>query len=590
MKRKILSACLAGALMLTSVPALAGENTGEMPLPFNDVASADWYYDSVRYAYGQGLMTGTSDTTFEPNTTTTRGMIVSVLYRLEGNPEMPDGNWGYPYEDVLAGEWYSTPVYWARMNGIVRGYSDSKFGPNDAITREQLAAILYNYAKYKGQDVSATTDLSKYSDAAKVSDWATDVLSWANAKGLINGMTENTIDPQASATRAQVAAIMQRFLGDAETPEPQGKTVNLVIGQPDNLKTVTATVDEVTPENLLVALAKETDWNLDLASAVTTRDVAGKTVANIAFAKDSGLYTEPPQNQKDAYHVYDREDWIYTLLNSVSETFRANGYDGVSFTAPDGGKLVLDNNFYLMPNFVWNYDAAYASNHQDEKTFDNFYTSPDTNAINPVGIDALAIYLPVSGADIADGTMTVYNEAGEAIKTVQLKDVASVNKTLDQEYLENFSTYYNWDKLTIVNLHLDRSLWTAGKYSIHLDGNSIKGNDGRLLPEITREQWKFEVGGFGIGDSTFPNVEPSKLELGKKYTVDVILDGEHADRAFIYPENGLISSDITTFTKSGTATFTPEKSTNGKDTLLWQVDFYKGDTFVYSIVYTGSIG
>ena len=179
---------------------------------FTDVAPDVWYIDAVQYAYDQGLMTGTSATTFEPNTATTRGMIVSILYRLEGNPNISDENLGYPFADVDASAWYADPVYWARMNGIVAGFEDGTFRPNAPITREQMAAILYNYAQWKGMDVSARADLSRYSDQPSV--WAEEVMQWAVGEGLISGTTVTTLDPQGTATRAQVAAIFERFLSE----------------------------------------------------------------------------------------------------------------------------------------------------------------------------------------------------------------------------------------------------------------------------------------------------------------------------------------------------------------------------------------
>ncbi|MEE0509904.1 MAG: S-layer homology domain-containing protein [Peptococcaceae bacterium] len=368
MKKKLLSLCVMAALVLSLFPtaSLAAEND-DAALPFQDVSADDWFYDPVTYAYEQGLMTGTSADTFAPNTAMTRGMIVSVLYRLEGSPALSDGNLGYPYEDVRGDDWYAMPVYWARENGIVSGYSDTQFGPNDPITREQMAAILHNYSAYKGQDVSARADLSKYSDADQVSSWAETVLSWANAEGLINGMTATTIDPQGQATRAQVAAIFQRYL-EEETPAPDTKTVTLVIGRPDALKQVSVSLDadaEVTPDVLLEALAKETGWNLSLAAPVSL-DADGNAV--VALADDGSIYGNPPENQKDDYHVYDVNDWIYTVLNSMDATFKANGIAGVRFTAPDGGDLSVSNGdvqFTLPSDFVWDYDAAYALNHDE---------------------------------------------------------------------------------------------------------------------------------------------------------------------------------------------------------------------------------
>ena len=175
---------------------------------FSDVTPGAWYTDAVQYAYDNGLMTGTSVTTFEPNTTTTRGMIVSMLHRLEGSPAVGIAD----FSDVAGGDWYADPVAWAASEGIVGGYGDGTFGPNDPITREQMASILYRYADYKGLDVSARASLDAYSDADSVSPWASDVMSWAVSEGIISGMTEDTLAPQGTATRAQVAAMFQRFL------------------------------------------------------------------------------------------------------------------------------------------------------------------------------------------------------------------------------------------------------------------------------------------------------------------------------------------------------------------------------------------
>lgn len=177
-------------------------------MPFTDVNEGDWFYDVVLYAYDNGLMTGVSATEFAPNQTTTRGMIVSMLARLEGVTSAESAG----FTDVAESDWYATAVNWAASVGVVNGYEDDTFRPNAPITREQMAAILYNYADYKGYDVSARADLSDYADAADVSSWAEDVLAWANAEGLINGMTATTIDPQGATTRAQTAAMFERFL------------------------------------------------------------------------------------------------------------------------------------------------------------------------------------------------------------------------------------------------------------------------------------------------------------------------------------------------------------------------------------------
>lgn len=182
-------------------------------LPFTDVAVGDWYYDAVAYVYENGLMTGTSGTLFSPNATTTRAMIVTILYRLEGSP-VANGSAGFT--DVAYGTWYTAAVNWAAANEIVTGYGSGKFGPMDPITREQMAAILFRYADFKGMDTSARADLSGYTDAGDISAYAVEAMSWANAEGFITGTTATTLKPQGSATRAQVATILTRYAQKAD--------------------------------------------------------------------------------------------------------------------------------------------------------------------------------------------------------------------------------------------------------------------------------------------------------------------------------------------------------------------------------------
>ena len=172
---------------------------------FIDVAPNAWYKDAVQYAYAGGLMTGVSANEFAPEATTTRAMIVSILARLEGVESAEAAG----FIDVSADDWYATAVNWAASAGIVSGTGDGNFSPNAAITREQLAAMLMNYSAWKGEDVSARADFSAYSD--QPSTWATETMQWAVAEGLISGVTSTELQPQGNATRAQVAAILQRF-------------------------------------------------------------------------------------------------------------------------------------------------------------------------------------------------------------------------------------------------------------------------------------------------------------------------------------------------------------------------------------------
>ncbi|MGI6751532.1 MAG: putative Ig domain-containing protein [Anaerovoracaceae bacterium] len=183
-----------------------GEKTDD--LPFTDVKKGDWFYDDVYYAYVNKLMMGTSATTFSPHANTTRGMIVAILHRLEGSPEASlEGL----FRDVNKDQYYAEAIAWAAANNIVSGYSSDKFGPEDPITREQMALILMNYAKFKGYDVKAKADLSKFSDAGTVSAWATDAMSWTNAEAFIQG-SGNSLLPAGNAERCQIAAILHRFI------------------------------------------------------------------------------------------------------------------------------------------------------------------------------------------------------------------------------------------------------------------------------------------------------------------------------------------------------------------------------------------
>ncbi len=174
---------------------------------FTDVDKTLWYHDYVDYAVRNGLFNGTGDTTFEPDSAMTRAMLVTVLHRMDGEPAAKAAA---KFVDVTE-DWYKDAVAWAAENGIVDGMDDEHFAPNDKLTREQAMTMLMRYAKYKGMDVSATVDLAKFTDAGSISSWADAAVHWAVAIGLIDGVTDKTIEPQGNSTRAQIATILMRF-------------------------------------------------------------------------------------------------------------------------------------------------------------------------------------------------------------------------------------------------------------------------------------------------------------------------------------------------------------------------------------------
>ena len=201
------------------------ENPGTGANPFTDVSEKDWFYGDVMFVYENGLMLGTSKTLFSPHGTATRGMMATILWRMEGSPAPKGKN---SFTDVEAGKWYADAITWTAENGIFAGYGKDKFGPDDPITREQLAAIFYRYADYKGYDLTVKGNLDKFKDADKITDYAKTAMQWAVGSGLVNGKSGNLLDPQGTATRAEIAAMLHRFIEKYELV--QGKAPGGLMG------------------------------------------------------------------------------------------------------------------------------------------------------------------------------------------------------------------------------------------------------------------------------------------------------------------------------------------------------------------------
>jgi hypothetical protein len=180
--------------------------------PFADIAKGDWFYKPARFAYSNELIVGTAADQFSPQTNLTRAMLVTILWRREGSPATAVTG---AFDDVKAGQWYFGAIAWANANGIAVGEGDNRFAPDSDVTREQIATILYNYAKYKKLNTAETASFAAYSDADSVSDWAAEAIAWANAAGILTGVTPETLAPQSGATRAQAAALLQRFIENA---------------------------------------------------------------------------------------------------------------------------------------------------------------------------------------------------------------------------------------------------------------------------------------------------------------------------------------------------------------------------------------
>ena len=176
-------------------------------LPFTDTAKGAWYQGAVEYVYRNSIMTGTSATSFEPNAPLSRAMVAQILYNLEGQPTVEGES---TFADA-SGHWAVNAIAWAQQTGVVNGYEDNTFRPNRAVSREELAQMLYNYAKVKGYDLTASGDFTAFPDGSKVSSWAEAAMAWANGNELINGHDDGTLQPGGDSTRAQAASILMSF-------------------------------------------------------------------------------------------------------------------------------------------------------------------------------------------------------------------------------------------------------------------------------------------------------------------------------------------------------------------------------------------
>lgn len=190
---------------------IGDENHNDWKNPFGDVSENDWFYENVKYVHQNGLMNGITNSTSVPYGNLTRAMLVTILYRAEGEPAVSGD---IPFKDVDENAYYAAAVAWAESNGIVQGVSDTEFAPEENITREQIAAIMFRYAKYKGYDVSVgeNTNILSYTDFDEISEYATETMQYAVGSGLINSNTDETLNPKDNATRAEFAAILQRFI------------------------------------------------------------------------------------------------------------------------------------------------------------------------------------------------------------------------------------------------------------------------------------------------------------------------------------------------------------------------------------------
>lgn len=314
MKKRLLAILLTVCMVISMAPAALAAGTN----PFTDVSVDDWYYDEVQYVYENDLMKGTSTTTFSPDVTVNRAMMVTILYRLEGAPAVSTTG---SFTDVPAGQYYTDAVEWAKENKITAGYGGGLFGPNDLLTREQMATFFYRYAEFKGYDVSASADLSSYTDLATVGSYALDAFKWTNANGLIKGTTTTTLSPKGDATRGQLAVILCRFCENVVADVTETHTVTFDYNYSNK---GTYTTMSVKDGDKVEKPSNPTRSSYSFSGWYTKASGGSKFDFNTAVTADLTLYARWSYNGGSGGGSSHRHNWVAGTL--VPPTCTSQGY------------------------------------------------------------------------------------------------------------------------------------------------------------------------------------------------------------------------------------------------------------------------
>lgn len=427
--KRFLSVLLSLCLVLSLIPGTAFAASGN--LPFTDVNTTDWYHDAVQYVYGKGMMSGTSATAFAPNETTSRGMIVTVLHRMEGMPTAS----GAVFTDVSRGQWYADAVAWANANNIVGGYGNGLFGPGDAITREQMSSILYRYSQYKGYPVSAAGSLSAFPDAAQTSSYAVDAMNWAVGSGLIAGVSGN-LDPKGSATRAQVATILRRYCENvipASTSAPD-------TSMPDTIPT-SSTVDTTYTVTFDLNYGSDTQYDRKTVKA-------GETVSKPSNPSRSGYSFGGWYAEKSGGSQFDFKKGITSDLTLYAHwSKRSSGG-----SSGGGGSYIPPSTTYYTVTFYMNdgTDAVHttatvaagnsvstpAQPVRDGYSFHGWYTDAAAATAYSFGAAVtgnLALYAKwTAHTDSGDGYTVTFDRNDDSVNTIYQSQTVAVGNTATQ--------------------------------------------------------------------------------------------------------------------------------------------------------------
>lgn len=528
---RCISFVLAMVMLIAILPTTIFAN--ESKEDFADITEDNWYYDDVCYVFEKNLMQGTSSITFNPEDFVSRGMVVTTLYRLEGQPSVKSNN---TFTDVESGKYYEKAVKWANNKGIVSGYGNGLFGPDDLITREQLAAVFYRYAGYKKYDLTKKSDLVDFADKDAIADYAKDAFAWANAAGLISGTTKTTLSPKETASRAQLAVVLSRFCREVvekekartreddnssytPTPAPDERTFKAVYDTTDNANKITFYYDEsdhdadginiILYDNLPDSATSAESWGYN---SIRT------SIYAVAFDESvkeySGLKSTVSMlcEMQDATSITGAENLNVSNVTNMEYMF--------------GGFAYYVTNMNDVPN-VSNWDV------QNVKTLDGIFTDYAKNS------KVLNVVPNVSSWNTENVTnmesvFRGYGASSEVLDTVPAIENWNTKNVTDINFM--FSSY--GEQSPLLDFILDFSNWNVGKITsmeavFYRNADNIASWSVRI-PTKTGDKVNTPTKWFvGNGTDEGKYIEPlegrkfSTIEMPKKSDIIALNDGRN---------------------------------------------------------------
>lgn len=511
--KRFLSMLLMLCMLLSLLPGTVFAANSNVP--FTDVKETDWFYDAVDYAYENGMMSGTGNNQFSPDTTLTRGMMATILHNMEGKPSAGSAS----FTDVPADAWYAAPVAWASANKIVTGYGDGIYGPMDSLTREQMATILYNYAKFKQTDITETGDISSFVDSASVSDYAVTPLNWAVGAGLISGVGNNTLAPTGSATRAQAATILMRFCQNyVEQPFEEVTytvTFDYNYGDERTYKTVTVTEGETVdkPANPSRSgysfggwyTAEKNGKEFDFDTAITS-DITLYAKWSVKNSGNNGSGGGNSGNRNDVYTVvFYLNDGSGTVYDRAS----VNKNEQISVPTPPARDGYRFTDWYIDSNCKVPYDFSDAVNQNlnlyagwERIAGEIMYVAPtetdiDTGEVEYNGQTYMEEY--VNNQLIVSAKYGVSRESIQELLSPYHGIIAGLIETIDL-YQITFENPRTLDELNQIIGELEKSALVEEAYL-----NTVIDCSAAASPYYPSDKWEMENSGVEIWNEFYPN-------------------------------------------------------------------------------------